>query len=104
MSTQEQRRLSEEEVRKVARLARLELPPGQVELYSDQLSSILAHIENLQGLDVEGVEPMAHPLPLSNRLDEDVPGEALPMEAVLANAPRREGDYIGVPKVLGGES
>ena len=101
MSTPEPRRLSEEEVRKVAKLARLELGPEQVELYSEQLSSVLEHIENLQGMEVDSVEPMAHPLPLSNRLAEDVPGEALPLEAVLANAPRREGDFIAVPKVLG---
>ena len=101
MSTPEPRRLSESEVRKVARLARLELQPEQVDLYSEQLSSILEHIENLGSLDVEAVEPMAHPLPVSNRLAEDEPVEPLPVEAVLRNAPRREGDYIAVPKVLG---
>ena len=91
-------------MRKVAQLARLELSDEAVELYADQLSSILGHIANLESLDVEGVEPMAHPLPVTNRLQEDVPVEPLPVEVVLKNAPEREADYIAVPKVLGGES
>ena len=104
MSNQEHQRLSEQEVRKVAQLARLELTDEAVELYAGQLSSILEHIAILEGLDVEGVEPMAHPLPLTNRLAADVPGEALPVEVLLENAPARESVYIAVPKVLGGES
>ena len=104
MSTQEPSRLSEKEVRKVAQLARLELTDEAIELYAGQLSSILEHIAILESLDVEGVEPMAHPLPLTNRLAEDVPGDALPVEVLLENAPARESVYISVPKVLGGES
>ena len=91
-------------MRKVAQLARLELSDEAVELYAGQLSSILGHIANLETLDVKGVEPMAHPLPVTNRLGADVPVEPLPVEVVLQNAPEREADYIAVPKVLGGES
>ena len=104
MTSQEPAHLSEAEVRKVAQLARLELSDESIGLYAGQLSSILEHIANLETLDVEGVEPMAHPLPLTNRLGEDVPVEGLPVEVVLSNAPEREADYIAVPKVLGGES
>ena len=104
MSKQEPTHLSEAEVRKVAQLARLELSDEAVELYAGQLSSILGHIANLETLDVKGVEPMAHPLPVTNRLGADVPVEPLPVEVVLQNAPEREADYIAVPKVLGGES
>lgn len=93
--------LSEEAVRKVARLSRLAIEESQIPRYADQLSSILHHIERLQELDVEGVEPMAHPLPLNNRLDDDVPIEGMSIEALLNNAPSVEGDYISVPKVLG---
>ncbi|MEE2681947.1 MAG: Asp-tRNA(Asn)/Glu-tRNA(Gln) amidotransferase subunit GatC [Planctomycetota bacterium] len=91
-------------MRKVAQLARLELTDESIELYAEQLSSILEHIANLETLDVEGVEPMAHPLPVTNRLGEDVPTAGLPVEVVLENAPAREADFIAVPKVLGGES
>ena len=104
MSKQEPSRLSGAEVRKVAQLARLELDDQAVELYAEQLSSILEHIKNLATLDVDGVEPMAPPLPVTHRLGADVPAEALPVEAILRNAPEREADYIAVPKVLGGES
>ena len=69
--------LSEEAVRKVARLSRLAIDESQIPRYADQLSSILQHIERIQELDVEGVEPMAHPLPLNNRLDDDVPTEGI---------------------------
>jgi len=96
--------LSIQEVEKVAKLARLELNETEMKLYAGQLSSILEHIAQLERLDVEGVEPMAHPIPLQNRLDDDVPGEPMPVEALLANAPEVVEPYISVPKVLGGES
>jgi aspartyl-tRNA(Asn)/glutamyl-tRNA(Gln) amidotransferase subunit C len=51
-------------------------------------------------VDVTGVEPMAHPLPLKNVLREDKVTEALPVELVLANAPARDGAFFAVPKVL----
>ena len=104
MTRQEPGHLSEAEVRKVAQLARLNLSDESIELCVEQLSSILGHIANLETLDVEGVEPMAHPLPVTNRLGEDVPVEGLPVEVALQNAPEREADFIAVPKVLGGES
>ncbi len=94
-------RLSLDEVRHVARLARLELSPQELELFRAQLSSVLDHIARLAELDVEGVEPMAHPADITNRLDEDVPGESLPAPVLLALAPAVEGDFIAVPKVLG---
>ena len=96
--------LSIQEVEKVAKLARLRLNEDEITLYAGQLSSILEHIMELEKLDVEGVEPMAHPIPLNNRLDEDIPAEAMPVEALLGNAPEVVEPFISVPKVLGGES
>lgn len=93
--------LGEDEVRKVARLSRLALDEERIPIYVEQLSAILMHIEKLQEIDLGDVEPMAHPLPVRNRLDDDVPTEGMPIEALLANAPSVEGDYISVPKVLG---
>ncbi|MDG2030958.1 MAG: Asp-tRNA(Asn)/Glu-tRNA(Gln) amidotransferase subunit GatC [Phycisphaerales bacterium] len=101
MSERPRSMLSEEAVRKVARLSRLAIDESQIPRYADQLSSILQHIERIQELDVEGVEPMAHPLPLNNRLDDDVPNEGMPIEDLLKNAPSVRDDYISVPKVLG---
>ncbi len=93
-------RLSIDEVRHVAKLARLRLTDEQLERYRGQLSTVLDHIAKLSELDVEGVEPMAHPSDLTNRLDDDVPGPLLTRETVLGLAPATEGDYLAVPKVL----
>jgi aspartyl/glutamyl-tRNA(Asn/Gln) amidotransferase C subunit len=93
--------LSADEVRHVAKLARLRLGEEQVQLYRRQLSSVLEHIDRLQQLDVDQVEPMAHPTEITNRLDEDVAGDPMPLQALLANAPAVQDRYLAVPKVLG---
>ncbi len=51
-------------------------------------------------MDVEGVEPMAHPLPITNHLDEDVIEPSLPVETLLDLAPMTEGPFLTVPKVI----
>ncbi len=93
--------LSLDEVRHVARLARLRLSPAQLEQSRSQLSSILDHIAKLNELDVEGVEPMAHPGDLTNRLAPDEVADPLPVEQLLAMAPAVSGRFLAVPKVLG---
>jgi aspartyl-tRNA(Asn)/glutamyl-tRNA(Gln) amidotransferase subunit C len=93
--------LSHQQVAHVAKLARLKLSDEQIERYRSQLSSILDHIAKLNELDVSDVEPMAHPLDMSNRLDADVAMEPMPIEALLRNAPAVEGRFLAVPKVLG---
>ena len=62
--------------------------------------AILGYVAQLKSVDVTGVEPMAHPLPLKNVLREDVVRPSLSVEQVLANAPAKDGDYFAVPKVL----
>ena len=93
-------RLSLDEVRHVAKLARLRLTDEQLEKYQTQLSAVLDHIAKLSELDVEGVEPMSHPSDLVNRLDDDNVGESLAVEKVLALAPDTKDGYLAVPKVL----
>ena len=95
--------LSLEQVRHVARLARLRLSEAEMEKYRTQLSAVLDHIAMLSKLNLDDIEPMAHPLELRNRLDEDQIGPALPVEALMKNAPAREGCYLAVPKVIGEE-
>ena len=95
--------LSLSEVRHVAKLARLRLSDERLEEYRSQLSSILEHIAMLEELDVTGVEPMAHPRDITNRLAEDVVGEPMPLEALLANAPAVKDRFLAVPKVLDDE-
>lgn len=96
--------VSADEVRHVARLSRLTLDDGEVDAMAAQLGRVLGYIDQLSAVDVEGVEPMAHPLDLSNVLREDVPGEPLTADAALRNAPAADGGYFLVPKVLGGSS
>ena len=96
-------RLSLDEVRHVAKLARLRLSDEQLEQYRGQLSSVLDYIARISELDVEGVEPMAHPSDLVNRLDDDEPVESLSQQQILRIAPATEGQYLAVPKVLLGD-
>jgi aspartyl-tRNA(Asn)/glutamyl-tRNA(Gln) amidotransferase subunit C len=95
--------LTLEQVQHVAKLARLRLTPQQLETYRVQLSSILHHVAKLSELDVEGVEPVAHPNQITNRLDDDVVGRSMELEALLRNAPAVEDRYLAVPKVLADE-
>ncbi len=88
-------------VRHVAKLARLRLDDVECERFSGQLTSILGHISKLNAVDVTDVEPMAHPMVMSNRLADDVPEPAMPIEDLLRNAPAVEGRFLAVPKVLG---
>ncbi|MHC5024230.1 MAG: Asp-tRNA(Asn)/Glu-tRNA(Gln) amidotransferase subunit GatC [Planctomycetota bacterium] len=92
--------LTLDEVRHVARLARLRLSDDQLEAYRGQLATVLEHLRTIADLDVADVEPLAHPADLTNRLREDESGPALPVEALLRNAPAAENDYLAVPKVL----
>lgn len=93
--------LSDADIRKIAKLSRLSLPEAQVPAVRGQLGAILGHIAKLQAVPVEGVEPMAHPLRIVNRLDPDTPKPAMPVEELLKNAPAVESRFLAVPKVLG---
>ena len=95
--------LSAEQVRHVARLARLELSDEEVERFGAQLSSVLGHVETIRGLVTEGVEPTAHALELKNVLRDDEIGPCLTPEEALAAAPAVEDGRFLVPRILGEE-
>jgi len=92
--------LTSEQVRWVAHLARLELSAAELEMMTRQLSGILEYVDLLQKVNTDGVEPLAHPLPIHNVFREDETRPSLPVDAALANAPDRHGDFYGVPAVL----
>lgn len=94
-------RLTPEQVRKVARLARLDLPDDRVARAAAHLDAVLGYVERLASLDLEGVEPLTHVGGEVNRLDDDAPGPTLPPETVARLAPESFGPFIRVPKVLG---
>lgn len=86
----------------VAHLARIELQDKELEKISLQLQSILDFIDTLSKVNVEGVFPTSHILPISNVLRGDVPRESLSPEKALQNAPHEKSGFFVVPKVIDG--
>ena len=94
------KKIDQDQVRKVAKLSRLDLSDAEVEEFTEQLSAILGYVEKLNELDTADVEPLAHCLPVCNVLREDSAKESLGTEKVLANAPQRDDEFFKVPKIL----
>lgn len=94
--------ISPTEVRRVAKLARLELSENEVADFSTQLTAILEFFEQLQASDTQGVEPITHPIPLQDALRDDLPRPCLDQHLALQNAPESRDGYFRVPAVLGG--
>ena len=92
--------VTNQDVKKVARLARIALPEDQVEPMTDELNNILNWIEQLGELDVEGVEPMTSVVETSLPMREDVVTDGGIQDKVLANAPKSEDGFFVVPKVV----
>ena len=95
-------KITKNEVDYVARLARLELSDEEKERFTGQLESILEYINQLNRLDTTDVVPTSHVLPLKNVWREDTmkPCPSDVREALLANAPEREGNFFKVKKVI----
>ncbi|HEY83169.1 MAG TPA: Asp-tRNA(Asn)/Glu-tRNA(Gln) amidotransferase subunit GatC [Dehalococcoidia bacterium] len=93
-------RLTREEVLHIARLARLGLTEAEVEKLREQLSNILENFEVLQQVDTTDVPPTAQAIDLQNVMRSDEVAPSLPQSQILANAPRREGEYFRVRAVL----
>lgn len=95
------------DLRHLAKLARLATSDEQLLKYGDQLHAILGYVQRISqadvGGDIGGIEPMAHPLPVSNAFRDDAVGHSLQLEKVLQNAPDSDGPFFKVPKVIGGE-
>jgi aspartyl-tRNA(Asn)/glutamyl-tRNA(Gln) amidotransferase subunit C len=87
-------------VRKVARLARIAVPEQRLEGLAAELNGILAWIEQLNEVDVAGVEPMTTPVAMTLPLRDDEVTDGEMREKVLANAPRSEDGFFVVPKVV----
>jgi aspartyl-tRNA(Asn)/glutamyl-tRNA(Gln) amidotransferase subunit C len=92
--------LTTKEVLHIARLARIALTEDDVQRFTAQLSGILDHFQALSAVDTEGIEPTAHPLPLSNVMRADLVAPSLSQAEALANAPLTEDGYVRVRAVL----
>lgn len=92
--------LSLEEVRHVARLARLELAEAEQRQMTEQLNAILGYMEKLNELDTGAIEPMTHAAQITNVFRDDRRQPSLTRELALANAPDNDGANFVVPKVI----
>ena len=96
--------LTRSDVEHVAFLARLGLSDEELDRFQGQLNHILDQYAKLAELDTEAIPPTAQTIELENILREDVVTPSLPVEAVVGNAPARQGDFIVVPPILGGDA
>lgn len=92
--------ISREELEHVARLARLELTEEEIELFQMQLGAVLERAQRIQALPLDDLPPTAHPIDLSNVLRADVVVPPALPDAILENAPERDGDLFRVPRIL----
>lgn len=88
------------DVNYVARLARLALSPEESARLQGQLGGILDYVNQLKQVDVAGVEPTAHAIPVENVLRDDAVRPGLSRDDVLANAPAQSDDQFLVPKII----
>ena len=89
--------IDRDQVLHVARLARLMLSDDEVERMTGELSKILEHVERMEALDLDGVEPTSHVVALENVLRDDVPRPSLPRERALEQAPDAADGGFRVP-------
>jgi len=93
-------KLTRDQVRHVAELAKLKLTDAEVALFQEQLSAILNYAARLDELDVEAISPMADVLPLQNVMRLDAPKASFPRDVMLKNAPDVEEGFVKVKVVL----
>ncbi|ESU31705.1 glutamyl-tRNA amidotransferase subunit C [Bacillus sp. 17376] len=93
-------RISEEQVKHVAHLARLAITEEEAQMLTDQLDKIITYAEQLNELNTDNVEPTAHVLEIKNVMREDRAKEGLPREKVLKNAPEHQDGQIKVPGIM----
>ena len=89
--------IDRDQVLHVAKLARLKVSDDEVDRMAEELSKILDHVETMNELDLEGVEPTSHVVDLTNVLREDVPRPGLPREKALEQAPDAANGGFRVP-------
>lgn len=98
--------ITKNDVEKIAELGRLDLTPEETDLFTEQLSSIIGHIEKLNELDTADVPPMSHCSPAGGDMEyarrDDQVRPSLGQKVAVENAPDSEAGYFKVPRVIGG--
>lgn len=93
-------KMTNEQVAKVAQLARLDLPQEELLKLAGDMEAILAYVDKLNELDTEGIEPTAHAVPMDNAFRTDEAHASIGIDKALANAPQADDDCFVVPKVI----
>ncbi|MCD7781071.1 MAG: Asp-tRNA(Asn)/Glu-tRNA(Gln) amidotransferase subunit GatC [Candidatus Gastranaerophilales bacterium] len=91
--------ISTDDVKHVAKLARLELTDDEINKYSKQLGDILKYVEQMNEVDTTGIEPMPHAIPVYNVMREDKVKYEETKQEMMANAPYEEDGFFRVPKI-----
>lgn len=93
-------KISHEEIKHVAQLARLELSSSEIENMAGQLDRILGYVDKLSAIDTTGITPTTHALLINNAFRDDIVTESLPQVEALKNGPQQNGEAFIVPKVI----
>lgn len=93
-------RIEPEEVREIAALVRLRLDETEVARMVGELDAILGYIDTVKNLDTGDAEPMTHAVPFDCPLRPDEVRASLPVDEALRNAPRRQGSFFQVPRII----
>ena len=94
-------KISKEEVKHVADLARLDIDGSSIEIFSKQIGNILQYIDTLKSVDTEKANPTSHAVFLPNAFRDDQVKDHMDRNLALANAPEKENGNFIVPKVIG---
>ena len=94
------KKISEEEVEEIALLTRIAMNKSEISLMAGQMSNILENIDVLNEVFTDDIEPTGHSAEVESVMREDLQDDSLKLEDVMANAPRREGDFIRIRPVL----
>jgi len=92
--------ISINEVRHVARLARLELDESEILSFQGELNALIGHFEDIQTIDSSGIEPLSHAVAMQNIWSEDTVAPTLPRDRALANAPISRAGLFVVPTII----
>jgi len=98
------KKIDQQQVKKVANLARLDLSEPEINKFTDQLNAIFEYVEKMNELETENVKPLAHCLPISNCFRQDIVKDSLGTEKTLLNAPQTVDNFFKVPKILDEDS
>jgi len=93
-------KINRDEIKKIALLSRLDISEENMGSVEKALNDVLSYVTELEELDLDGVQPMAHAVPLQNVFREDEVKPSLDHDLALQNAPEEENGYFKVPRVI----